>query len=75
MRFTDEDIRKYRELCRKYFNEEVDKRAAVEELNGLIFLVSLIYRPLTVKQLAKARAQSQVNDRQFAAGDKSSKAP
>ncbi len=51
MQFTDEDIRKYQELCRKYFDEEVDEKAAIEELNSLIFMVSLIYHPLSEEHL------------------------
>jgi hypothetical protein len=51
MQFTNEDIRKYQNLCRKYFNEEVDEHAAIEELNNLILMVSLIYRPHSEEQL------------------------
>lgn len=45
MTYSEEDIRKYQELCRKYFNEEVETGQAIEELNELIFMVSLMYHP------------------------------
>ena len=55
MQFSDEDIRKYQELCRRYFGEEVDEKAAIEELNSLIFMISLIYHPLSDEHLRGMR--------------------
>ena len=45
MTYTEDDIRKYQDLCRRYFNEEVETGQAIEELNELIFMVSLMYHP------------------------------
>jgi hypothetical protein len=55
MIFTDEDLRKYQELCRKYFDEEVDERAAMEEMTALVYMVGLIYRPSLRSDLEKLR--------------------
>jgi hypothetical protein len=45
MIFTDEDVRKYQGLCRKYFGEEIDYRTAAQEMSALVHMVALIYRP------------------------------
>ncbi|WP_327691119.1 hypothetical protein OG870_17495 [Streptomyces sp. NBC_00461] len=45
MTYTDEDIKRYQDLCQKYFNEDVEPGQAAEELNELIFMVSLMYHP------------------------------
>jgi hypothetical protein len=51
--FEKEDIEKYQELCKDYFNEEVTESAAIEELNSLMFLVNLIYHPQIKEKLAE----------------------
>jgi hypothetical protein len=56
MTFTEEDIKKYQELCKDYFNEEVTESAAIEELNSLMFLVNLIYHPQIKQKLAEVVA-------------------
>lgn len=45
MTYTEDDIRKYQELCRRYFSEEVETGQAIEELNELVFMMSLMYHP------------------------------
>jgi len=60
--FTTEDIHRYQELCRRYFNEDVEEQRAIEELSNLIFMVELIYHPLSnehlqqLKELAKPKS-------------------
>ena len=53
MTYTEEDIIKYQDLCREYFNEEVSHNAAIEEMNSLMFLMNLIYHPQLKEHLEK----------------------
>lgn len=54
MKFDIEDIKKYQDLCREHFGEEVDEAEAVGELNSLMLLVNLMYRPQIKAYLASA---------------------
>ncbi|PKV88185.1 hypothetical protein [Streptomyces sp. TLI_146] len=56
MTFEKQDIKKYQELCKDYFNEEVTESAAIEELNSLMFLVNLVYHPQIKQKLAEVVA-------------------
>jgi hypothetical protein len=55
MQFTPDDIRKYQELCRTYFGEEVDEATAMQELHSLVYLVALIYHPQARDELERHR--------------------
>jgi hypothetical protein len=55
MKFTAEDVRRYQDLCHKYFNEEVGEKAAIEELSDLVSLIALIYHPYTAEVLAELK--------------------
>jgi hypothetical protein len=55
MQFTPDDIRKYQELCRTYFDDEVDEVTAVQELHSLVYLVALIYHPQARDELERHR--------------------
>ncbi|WP_033258642.1 MULTISPECIES: hypothetical protein [Kitasatospora] len=56
MTFDSEDIQKYQQLNKDYFNEEIDSATAIEEMNSLMFLVSLIYHP-QLKQRLKEESE------------------
>ncbi|XVV02469.1 hypothetical protein ACQPW3_34695 [Actinosynnema sp. CA-248983] len=73
MQFTPDDIGKYQELCRTYFDEEVDEATAVQELHSLVYLVALIYHPqardeLERRQQAQAAAPAGTNGKQTKSG-------
>ncbi|MEU7525968.1 hypothetical protein AB0A74_09560 [Saccharothrix sp. NPDC042600] len=55
MQFTPEDIHKYQDLCRTYFDEEIDEATAIQEMHNLIYLVALIYHPQAKDELARLR--------------------
>lgn len=66
MTFTHEDIKKYQDLCHKYFDEEIDEKTAIEEMHSLILMVSLIYHPAThqhLKRLKEIDQEASGNDR------------
>jgi len=55
MQFTAKDIVRYQNLCRRYFDTEVDEQTAIEELTALVWVVRLIYHPLSQAQLSNLR--------------------
>jgi hypothetical protein len=55
MQFTAEDITRYQDLCRRYFATEVTEQTAIEELSALVWIIRLIYHPLSHHQLDMMR--------------------
>lgn len=55
MQFTPNDIREYQDLCRTYFDEEIDEASAIQEMHNLVYLVALIYHPQAKEELARLR--------------------
>lgn len=70
MKFSAEDIKKYQDLCRKYFNEEVDEATAAEEINNLMFMLNLMYHPQIQQHLSEA-----VNKEEAGAGHRKQSGP
>ena len=58
---SDEQIRKFQMLYKKYFGKEISREEAYEKEVKLLRLVELIYKPMTedeYKQLQKHRKET-----------------
>jgi len=58
---SDEQIKKFQMLYKKYFGKEISKEEAYEEGAKLLRLVELIYKPMTkdeYKKLQERRRQT-----------------
>jgi hypothetical protein len=53
IKVSEADIRKYQELCKKYFSETLSNKEARVKLNALIRQLEIAYQPITREQLLK----------------------
>ncbi len=52
---SEEGIKKYQELWKKHFKEEISKEDAYEGLTKLVRLMDIVYRPMTEAQLKQVK--------------------
>jgi len=53
IKLTEEDVRKYQELCIKYFNQKLSDKEARVNLNALLTQLEIAYQPITREQLLR----------------------
>jgi len=44
---SDEQVKKFQELYKKHFGEEIDKKDALKKSMKLLRLIQMIYKPMT----------------------------
>ena len=53
MALTEQQIEKFRELCKTHFGDEVSRGEAIEKGMQLVSLMRLIYRPMSEVDLQR----------------------
>ena len=52
---SEEGIKKFQELYKTHFGEEISKEKAYQSASRLLRLVQIIYKPMTVEELEKVK--------------------